>query len=700
MKMSSVILAVAVLASAIQAGSAGSAAMAAPGEERARPHDKPAVKLYAQAGQPAGAAPVTFGMVFKAGDVPKGKAIGVRSGGTPVAAQVDVKRHYDDGSVRFAVVSLIAPALDPAGTGLEFASVEATPDEAKSAEAAKKLLATDFDAVVAFTFPDGKSVSASARTMLQSAGDRADMWLSGPVANEWLLRGAPVDAEGKADPDLNVQFQVRAYKGTESVRVSVVVENCWDTWAGNIGYDVQVKLGKEAKAAFERKGVDHERLSRWRRVFWWPAPPVEVHVAHDAATLFATKALPNFDLSIKVPEQDLADMEARWTKCSGVLLGSGFLEKDMGTGGGRDEVNYYPVWTVRYLMTMDPRAKRAVLGNADLAGSWPIHARNSKTKRLMTIDERPEFWLDDRGEDRPAWKPDRKKITGNGMQLLPDCAHQPSLAYVPYLVTGDYYYLEEAAFWANYCLLSQWPEPRENAKGIIGDEIRGVAWALRNMADAAFIAPDGSPEIRYLDEKIHNNLARMAKEMYDRPEPNPLGFWRESPTTSSSNDWKDAPNPKWMLIPPWQNDFVTWSLHHLAELGYAEAAKPRDFQLRWRVALLTNPDTYDPKMCTFYRMVVGEMGPGQKVIFYDLKKLNKDNASIFPKMPNFRDYYDTARGAVVCGVDAGFPKAEEAIKALDAVVWEGKPLGAVRAQAWTETPKWSIVPRPKAEPGR
>ena len=47
-----------------------------------------------------------------------------------------------------------------------------------------------------------------------------------------------------------------------------------------------------------------------------------------------------------------------------------------------------------------------------LAGSWPIHVRNRKTRRVMTIDERPSFWFfgyrDDHGYERPRWQPDRK----------------------------------------------------------------------------------------------------------------------------------------------------------------------------------------------------------------------------------------------------------------------------------------------------
>jgi hypothetical protein len=96
---------------------------------------------------------------------------------------------------------------------------------------------------------------------------------------------------------------------------------------------------------------------------------------------------------------------------------------------------------------------------------------------------------------------------------------------VPYLVTGDYYYLEEAYFWGNYALLAQWPVPRQDGRGIMSDQIRGNAWGLRNIADAGFIAPDGSPEAEYFEQRILNNLTEMSAKMLGPPEYNRMGFW-------------------------------------------------------------------------------------------------------------------------------------------------------------------------------
>ena len=645
----------------------------------------------------AGPAPVTFGVVFGPGDIAKGKAIVVRMAGQEVAAQVDVKRHYDDGSARFAIVSLMLPKLD-VNTVVECqagdAKADAAPANAKSDDAAKALLATNFDAVVTLTFPDGKSVSASARKMLEAAGDKAEKWLVGPVVTEWLLMGPPADAQGKADPDLNVQFQVRSYDNAKAVRVSVVVENCSDTWAGNIGYDVDIMLGQPAKdgqAALTKKGVDHERASRWRKVLWWPAEPAQVHVAHDLAQLTATKALPNYDTTIKIPEKDLAGLASGWAKCQGDLMGNGFLMKYGPSTGGRGEIGPYPSWTVQYLLSMDERAKRAVLGNADLAGSWPMHVRAAKTGHIMTIDDRPKFWYDGRGQDKPKWQPDRKPIEGKGLELTPDVtAHVGSYAYVPYLVTGDYYYLEEAYFWANAALLSTNPDlGRSQAKGLVLDsQTRGVAWALRNLADAAFIAPDDSMEAKYFEEKVRNNIATLTHIMYGPPERNSMGFWGSEGNVDTYREHNPA-NPNWIFIAPWQNSFVTWGLNHLVELGYADAAKPRDFQLRWQIGLFTHPGEFDPVRGAVYHLVIGEQekAPGSKIVYYeDWKKLNDENAKLTPKAQIGGEYAWAVRTALMCGIDGDVPKADEALKVLESLV------PGFKAQPDLH---WVFLPRPK-----
>src|SRR5262249_41301455 len=92
--------------------------------------------------------------------------------------------------------------------------------------------------------------------------------------------------------------------------------------------------------------------------------------------------------------------------------------------------------------------------------------------------------------------------------------HIPDVAYVPYLVTGQYYYLEELQFEAAYilgykqgCYGESWE--RHGEDGYFNDsESRGNAWSYRTTAYAAFISPDGSAEKTYFEDKLLNNIAK------------------------------------------------------------------------------------------------------------------------------------------------------------------------------------------------
>src|SRR6185436_9427815 len=132
------------------------------------------------------------------------------------------------------------------------------------------------------------------------------------------------------------------------------------------------------------------------------------------------------------------------------------------------------------------------------------------SERLISLDQRPRIWYDSRAQgdllDYVKGSPMPIREYGNTTPgpgqspLVPDNAQQPSIAYVPYLLTGDRYYAEEMAFWANYGILRT-----DNADGIRGSQgilaangAAGYGWALRNLADAAAYYPDASPVRAYL----------------------------------------------------------------------------------------------------------------------------------------------------------------------------------------------------------
>jgi len=94
------------------------------------------------------------------------------------------------------------------------------------------------------------------------------------------------------------------------------------------------------------------------------------------------------------------------------------------------------------------------------------------------------------------------------------CNHWQDWNYVAYLLTGDYYYLENDYQAASVCLMDSNPDPAaaQGGAGFFaymspgGAVIRELAWGLQAVERAAFIAVDRTPEASYYLAQLNSNL--------------------------------------------------------------------------------------------------------------------------------------------------------------------------------------------------
>jgi hypothetical protein len=174
-----------------------------------------------------------------------------------------------------------------------------------------------------------------------------------------------------------------------------------------------------------------------------------------------------------------------------------------------------------------------------------------------------------------------------------DSAHQPSLAFVPYLLTGELYYLEELHFWASFNMLQANPAYRQYEKGLLHwDQVRGQGWSMRTLADAAFITPDAHPMRAYFEARLANNIDWYTSHYVNAENGSPV----------THLDVNDAE------VSPWMDDFFTWSIGHAVALGFTDARPLLEWKARFPVARMT-----DAKYCYVfaapYRLIVRE-SPG------------------------------------------------------------------------------------------
>jgi hypothetical protein len=657
--------------------------------------------------------PVTFGHVFKAGDVGANAVLGARAGATVVPLQVDKKTAHADGSVAHAVLTAVLPSLGANGTQALVLSDTGTAP-AGGAITASSVLATAFDVTIDLNV-GGTVYSASARSLLQ-AGGTPSQWLSGPLATEFLLSAPLRTSGGTAHPHLQARFYVRAYQGLQSVRVEAVVENDWAYESGprSYTYDVTVNVAGGG-TQYSQSNVTHYRQSRWRRVVWWGTNP-QAGVRHDGRYLQSTRAVPSYDPRVSISSAAISGWQSGLGTNPGVMS-IGALEPYMPQAAGRFEIAPLPAFQAGYIISQNDTARRVTIGYGEQAGAWPMHYRDRGTDLPISIDSNPNATI----------------LGGSGIYgnfpacggtcttpLTPEASHHPTLAYLPYLITGDYYLLEETLFWGNWVMFYGDSSRHGGAQGlIVWDQVRGQAWMLRTLAQAAYAAPDNHPMKGYLEQKLQNNITYFRNNWVDS---NPLGYI----TNSGAAAWLGYPQ----VLATWMDDFLTWTFGHIVGLGYTEAQPVLAWKGKFAVGRLTDPGMCW-KLASTYWVNATHAGLGgdsnngtyitnwtdwrRNVIYDSTDTMRGTNTIIGQEATLFgttcassqmnsilgigsgemigwdgaEAYPANIQAAAAVAVEAGVPNAQQAFTVLTS-------RGAYPLSAYGDAPQWALYP---AEPG-
>lgn len=312
-----------------------------------------------------------------------------------------------------------------------------------------------------------------------------------------------------------------------------------------------------------------------------------MHVGHDARYLIETRAIPTYDLRVGVAQQTLDRYAKKLASPDFEPMGKGLAMPGMRTTGGRPEVGPLPDWAAAQILSQDAAAWSATLAMGDLSGSWPIHYRDQKTDLPATLDDYPYMTLLGNQADavnkrtgKSEWFP---SCAGRcKTPFAPDSAHQPSFAYLPYLISGDYYYLEELLFWANWNLLELAPPYRQFEKGLLKPgQVRAQAWGLRTLAQAAYIAPDSHPLKRYFIDRLNWNLDWYNDKFSNNPDANKLGVLTAGYAIVADDG---------LGALPWQDDFFTWAVGYTWALGFPQAQPLLRWKAKFSVGRMIDPD--------------------------------------------------------------------------------------------------------------
>jgi len=481
--------------------------------------------------------PIQIGRTFIKGEIPDYPQAVLD--GVPLLTQADVKTRWEDGSVNHAVISFILSSQ--ASTELITVGFvnQASGNNTNFLTQGDLLSASfDFDASISITDSTQATKIASARHMIASGN--FTYWLKGSVATSIIISDHSTSRSEDLGFDsynsLRPIFHATFYPALNKVKVRFIGEIANTIALQDMTYNLDLTLGYTNPVnVYTKSNFLHTCATRWTKEYWIGGPPPTLDIDHNLNYLTLSKGIPNYDPQYSIQENTRTLNYNSWNN---ILIhkdlgDTGLLQKAMGTAGGREDIGPVPGWHARWLYTGDARMAEIALKNSELAGRWPMHLREGRAGgifdragvaeplgRVVSISNRPTLYsynLNYFSGSSVNTTSDRLTPVGtcSNQGWVPDRGHQPDLFSVPYLLTGDYFYLEELQFWASFTAAFVHPGQGDDGRGPSGSYghigpiwgVRNLAWPLRNRAIAAYFTPDGEIEKEYFRTLLFDVLA-------------------------------------------------------------------------------------------------------------------------------------------------------------------------------------------------
>jgi len=642
------------------------------------------VEVASASSQTQASVPVTFGQPFKAGDwQPTSQGLVAKVDGTTIPLQTDELSTHRDGSARFAVLSAQLTNL-PAGQKriinlYRGAKSSSTPNVPAKPDWNLELEAQVYDANGSVT----TLVAQPQAQLVSQIASGSERRLAGAIASEYTVT-LPFKnkATGATHPHLTARLHTRLVDGGDRIRTDVVMENTrtWTPNPANITYSLDVK--RNGSTIYTQPKFTHYHHARWHKVLWTgsSAEP-QTRVRHNMRYFLDSKATWNYDLSINVPEAVLAKwatdlQKLRTAQAALGPMGNAFLNPYFPTTGARSEIGPLPRWTATYLITQDERLREVMFANADAAAAVPIHYRDEKTGQVLDVISYPKVSVR-YGTSTPVVPSSTPKDT----IWHADTSHQGSFTYIPYLISGDTFYLEEMTYWAGWNIASLNPSYRQEQKGIVGTgEVRAQAWTMRSLTEITYALPDNHATKLYFKSTLENNIKNYANYRNNPKQPS-IGAIVGSSSSSHSA--------------PWQADFMGIVFSLLTENNETPAKQMLDWISNFSVGRFINENNgfctehtpgywwivqnTDGSFITSWRDLYIKNYPADEGKACSLLKITEG----YPHLAS--GYAAVARSMLAAATNAGVENAAEAYK-----TWKTKT--PLMDADFRNDPTWAIIP--------
>ncbi len=505
---------------------------------------------------------ISFGEVFKAGAVPAGSQLVALVDGQTVPVQMDVKTTYPDGSAEIATITMLQPAIAAnSTTGVMLALAPAGTAQGAPVDVGQEIAASGYDLGVNIAVQGGGTYALNVASLYAQAAASGGLTIlkQGPDATE-------VQFQTDVTASLRMVFNVTAYaNGTFRTNVQFNNDLAMQASGGTLTYNASITEG--GATVYQVSNLTQYQYEDWNQVVYTGTSAPVVNVQHDMAYLEQTGAIANYDLVDGVPASYVAS-EASSVAAPGwnAPLSTDGITQYMPMTGGRPDIGPTTEANSLWLMTQNASAAQYALGQADAGAGIPWNFYNPQAGTWLNTSQYPTIRTN--GWDDSSTLPTQSvSATNNGW--TPDTAHQPDLFYDAYLLTGDQSYLDALNAQAAFGITSLWPGMRDNVIGgpqtndnvIFGNQVRGAAWTLREIDEAAYANPTGSAAKAYFTQVMNDNWSWLVSQI-------PAWTALEGQAAGYIID----PFEYGYAFAPWQQDYFISTAVQAAEMGNQNAA--------------------------------------------------------------------------------------------------------------------------------
>ncbi|MDD2877140.1 MAG: hypothetical protein PHT60_06055 [Acidiphilium sp.] len=511
--------------------------------------------------------PISFGETFLAGAVQATDQLTATIGGQTYAVQMDVKTTNPDGSVAMAVMTIDAPPLAANSTTGVMLSVGGTPNAGISgttADLTSALRNYSLSATIDVTANAGGTIGvqtiniADAVTAALQAGT-ATMWLNGSLAQEAIV-SIPVSGS------LRIEADVTAYaNGTISADLQFNNDVAMQAAGGTLTYSTTITQNGITVAS--QPSLTQYQYQDWSTKVGTVPTSGGVNVQENIPYLEAMGAVQNYDTQYGVASSSIAS-EAAAVAAPGwnAPLGTDGITQYMPETGGRGDIGPTTTANATWLITQNATAAQYALGQAQEAGSVPWHFYDPTSGGSFLTPGTPgevNVWTDPRGNPGLT-----QQVSGQSGWTT-DQAHMPDLSYDAYLQTGNVQFLEQLNAQASFAEANQWNPTRQvtTPKGVTytdivvnQQQVRGAAWSLRAIQEAANANPTGSADYMYFTRATNDNYVYLVSMI-------PTWTQQEGQAYGYLMGAYGGPG----AMPPWQQDYLASTIIQGAEMGNKNA---------------------------------------------------------------------------------------------------------------------------------